>query len=168
MQVILKERIRKLGNLGDLVNVKDGYARNFLLLKGKAVTATKENLANLEKEKDLIQKEHEKKLKTATDQKEQLQNVNVLYFEKQVSDDGKLYGSITPKNISDLIEKNYSISVRHEDVLIPQKIKDIGVFDFTIDLYEEISVSMKLSVSSSIEQAKALFEASQKSEEKTQ
>ena len=143
MKVILKESITGLGSPGDLVNVKSGYGRNFLMPTGKAIPATEENMKVYEAEKaELIEAEN-KKIETA---KELNNKLNGLSFEINVAvtEEETMYGSIGTKEISDkLMESGFEID--RQSIRLPQGVlKELGEFDLNVELHPEVISEIKI------------------------
>ena len=144
MELILKETIDSLGREGDVVKVKPGYARNYLLPQGKAVQATKENMAALEQNKAEIQARLDEQHKKAEALFKKLSGIT-LEFEELAADDDKLFGSVTANDIFDrLAEKN--VAVEKKNIFLPEPIKVLGEKKVTIkvgfDLEAEITVNI--------------------------
>lgn len=144
MELILKETIDSLGREGDVVKVKPGYARNYLLPQGKAVQATKENMAALEQNKAEIQARLDEQHKKAEALFKKLSGIT-LEFEELAADDDKLFGSVTVNDIFDrLAEKN--IVVEKKNIFLPEPIKVLGEKKITIkvgfDLEAEITINI--------------------------
>lgn len=142
MELILKETIDSLGREGDVVKVKPGYARNYLLPKGKAVAANEENLAVLEKNKAEIQARVEQDLKTSEKLIKKLSGV-ILEFEELAGEDEKLFGSVTVGDIYDKLSEK-SINVEKKNILLFDPIKILGESMVSVkvgfDLVAEITV----------------------------
>lgn len=157
IKVILLQRVSKLGYIGDVVNVKPGYARNYLLPKKIALRATKENLKYFEDQKEQIQKNNEiakAEAQKVADQMGQL----AISLVRQASEKGQLYGSVTGRDISAAIkELGYKVSAGQVDLSAP--IKTIGVYEIDVNLHPEVSVMVKLSVAKSEEEAKQQISA---------
>mgnify|MGYP001821797287 FL=1 len=144
MELILKQTIDSLGREGDVVKVKPGYARNYLLPQGKAVQATKENMAALEQNKAEIQARLDEQHKKAEALFKKLSGIT-LEFEELAADDDKLFGSVTANDIFDrLAEKN--VAVEKKNIFLPEPIKVLGEKKVTIkvgfDLEAEITVNI--------------------------
>tara|TARA_Y100000996_G_C22512489_1_gene639007 strand:- start:836 stop:1288 length:453 start_codon:yes stop_codon:yes gene_type:complete len=145
MQVILLENIIKLGSIGDVVKVKDGYGRNFLLRKGKALRANKENI-------DLVNKKKIELNKKETEIKNKFKEVanklkgKSIKFEKEAKENGELYGSIKPKEISTSIQNDLKIEIKPSQIEIKKDINKIGEFAILINLHSTISVTLKVMV----------------------
>ena len=144
MQVILLEKNEKLGNLGDVANVKSGYARNYLFPKGKAKPANKENLLAFEK----IRAELETKEATALSDaktKESAMTDIVCTISANAGEEGKLYGSISP---ADIVENLHSqgFEVEKRDIHMPEAIRHTGEYEVTVSLYAEVFVTAKVIV----------------------
>ena len=151
MQVILLERVEKLGQMGDEVKVKDGFARNFLLPKKKALRATKANREYFAGQKqqlearNLEQKKEAEKVGTKLDGK-------TFTLIRQAGDRGQLYGSVSPRDISDAISEG-GVSVNRTQVPLDQAIKTIGLFKIGVRLHPEVRVSVTINVARSEDEA---------------
>ena len=151
MEVILLERVAKLGQMGDVVRVKDGFARNFLLPKGKALRATDENRSRFETMKtslearNLEQKGEAEKI----GQKLDGQSFSVL---RQAAEGGQLYGSVTPRDIAALVSKN-GFAVSRAQIALNAPIKTIGLHKVPVSLHPEIEVTINLTVARNADEA---------------
>ena len=143
MQVILLESLNKLGKAGEVVAVKDGYAKNYLIPQNKAIVANKTNLADLKNRISKINSDNDIRIAEAKSIKE---NLDGKTYEVQIeaNDEGVLYGSINQQQIIQLIS-NETNSVNADSIVVPQ-IKNIGEYSVVIRLYEEISATITLSV----------------------
>lgn len=146
MKVILTSNIKKLGKVGDLVNVKDGFARNYLFPQKKALRNTKNNLEQFENiKKDIIAKESQKR-KDAENILKKLDGI-LIKFVREADDKGQLYGSVTLKEIYNfLLEKD--IKIDPDDILINQPIKSIGEHSVRINPYESLTKDVNVVVTS--------------------
>lgn len=156
MQVVLLERIERLGSLGDVVTVLPGFARNFLLPKGKALRATKENISHFEKQRTHYEAENLKKKGSAAEQADMLTKLRLSVMRK-ASDSGHLYGSVTSRDIAQLLTKDYC-PVEKGQVIIDTPIKEVGVHKVRIALHPEICPPLLVSVAQTEEEALQLFE----------
>jgi len=145
MKVILLEKIRNLGALGDTVNVKNGYARNFLIPQGKAVPATPGNLKDFEQRRAELEKAASEKLSDAEKRALSLKDVTIT-LKRQALDEGRLYGSISVRDIVEsLAEKN--IAVEKREVNFPQgPIHEVGEFEVEILLHGDVKAVIKVIV----------------------
>ena len=150
MEVILLEKIKKLGDVGNLVHVKDGYARNYLFAKNKALRATKENKEKFQAQKDLIEKNNAEKKKIALQNFEKINN-KTLPIIRQAGDDGRLYGSVTNKDIANILLSNFNINLSIENVILHNKIKEIGLHNVNLALHADVEVTIKINVARSEE-----------------
>jgi len=143
MQVILLESLNKLGKAGEVVAVKDGYAKNYLIPQNKAIVANKTNLADLKNRISKINSDNDIRIAEAKSIKE---NLDGKTYEVQIeaNDEGVLYGSINQQQIIQLIS-NETNNINADSIVVPQ-IKNIGEYSVTIRLYEEISAKITLSV----------------------
>ncbi len=141
MKVILRKNFDQLGRVGDIVEVKDGYARNFLLPRQIAYIATKGNVRALEEEKKQIEKAEAKLFESAKKIAEELANVSITIPVK-VGEEDKIFGSVTSQMIADALkEKNYDIDKRKIEISEP--IKALGIYDINIKLHPEVTATVK-------------------------
>ena len=137
MEVILLEKVTKLGDLGDLVNVKSGYARNFLIPSGKAVRANEENKAEYEQRKISLEKAEESRKVEALGLSEKLKTLEII-IPVAVSEEGTLYGSIGTREISDAINLE-DIEIEKGAIRLPEgALKELGIYKLDIELHPEI------------------------------
>ncbi len=151
MQVILLERVAKLGQMGEVVKVKDGYARNFLLPQGKALRANAANIAKFEGEKAQLEASNLETRKEAAALAETLDG-QVFVVIRSASDGGALYGSVTTRDAADAATAN-GFSVDKRQVVLTAPIKDLGIHDVTIVLHPEVSATIQLNIARSPEEA---------------
>ena len=145
MEIILMERIAKLGSVGDVVTVKNGYARNFLIPQGKAKRASKESIEEFKKIKDEIEKKEKELLANAKDQSKLFDSLS-LKVSKKASVDGKLFGSVTNLDIVSLIEQN-NIKISKSMISLPDgPIKRTGEHNIVITLHPDVVVSINLNI----------------------
>ena len=145
MKVILLENLGKIGSIGDVINVKRGFARNYLITNKKALYASKENIKQVEKIKiDLGKKDQEKKNKA----KEIFEKINLKEYEiKKLSTENKeLYGSVKPTEISKLILNSDKIEIPPSMIQLVQEIKSLGSFKVIINLHSEVQAKINIKV----------------------
>ena len=145
MQVILLENIMNLGNIGDKVIVKNGYGRNFLLKKGKALRFSEENLKYVTKQKDELNKKNvelKKKLKETA----QIIDKKTFIFNKESKENGELYGSIKPKEISILIFEKMKIEVKPSQIVLKNDLNKLGSFQVNINFHTEVSAEISIKI----------------------
>jgi large subunit ribosomal protein L9 len=154
MEVILLERVGKLGQMGDVVRVKDGFARNFLLPKGKALRATEENRSRFENMKvDLEARNLEQKGEAEkVAQKLDGQSFSVL---RQAAEGGQLYGSVSPRDLADLVSKQ-GFAISRAQIALNTPIKTIGLHKVPISLHPEIEVTINITVARNADEAERL------------
>ena len=145
MQVILLENIIKLGKIGELVDVKNGYGRNFLLKTGKALRASKENIALVNKKKDELNKKNNKVKEEFKEIASKINN-KILTFKKEAKDNGDLFGSIKPKEVALYFMETLKVEVLPSQIDLLQEINQIGKYKININLYSEVSTSVSLVV----------------------
>ena len=162
-KVVLLRKVSKLGSIGDVVNVKPGYARNYLLPQKIALRATKENLKYFEEQKERIHKENEAAKVEAQKVAEKMGKLAISLV-RQASEKGQLYGSVTSRDIAAAIrEMGYQVTAGQ--VNLNAAIKNLGVYDLSVDLHPEVSVAIQLSVAKSEEEAKLQVQEEVKTEE---
>jgi large subunit ribosomal protein L9 len=151
MQVILLERIAKLGQMGDVVTVKDGYARNFLLPQGKALRATKENEVHFESQRAQLEARNLELKSEAEAVGEKLTGQTFVAI-RQAGDTGQLYGSVSARDIADLATEG-GFSVDRRQIVLTQPIKALGVHPVTIALHPEVEIAITVNVARSDDEA---------------
>lgn len=145
MKVILLKDVKGLGKSGELVNAKTGYARNFLLPKGDAVEATPGNLERWKKDQLEESKKEEKQYNEALELKNKLEGISVV-LEGKAGEGGRLFGSITSKDIGDALKKQHKIEVDRRKIELKDNIKSLGVTEVDIRVYSEITAKVKVNV----------------------
>ncbi len=151
MNIILLERVEKLGQMGDLVKVKSGYARNFLLPKGKAVFASKENIKHFDEQKIHLEGENIAKKSEASKLAENL-NLNEIVIIRAASEAGQLYGSVSAKDIAQSIV-DAGLTVNKSQVNLNKSLKTLSYEDIKINLHPEVAINIKLNIARSKEEA---------------
>ncbi|WP_276880860.1 50S ribosomal protein L9 [Anaerococcus tetradius] len=149
MKVILTDNIVRVGVKGDLVEVKSGYFRNFLDPQGKAVKATKENMAELEKMREELKKEEAENRKEAEALKEKIEALT-LTKKVRAGEDGKLFGSVTNKDIAESLAKE-GIEIDRKRIEQVEKINGLGEFVLNARLYEGVNADLKVNVVAEVE-----------------
>ena len=152
MEVILMERVEKLGQMGDVVNVKPGFARNFLLPQGKAMRASEANKAQFEKQRVQLQAVNIEKRSEAEAVAAKMADVSVILV-RQAGDAGQLYGSVNARDISDSLTAD-GYSVERSQVRQDIPIKLLGLHEVLVTLHPEVSVTITANVARSAEEAK--------------
>lgn len=155
MKVILTEKITKLGNIGDTVEVKTGYARNYLLPNNKAMRFTKENVALFEAQKAELIARHEKAKADAQSKVDVVKNAK-LHMIRQAGDTGQLYGSVSSRDIAVALKEIAGVNVGSAQVMLGSPIKSVGVFDTKIALHPDVIVDVKVYVAQSQDEIDAL------------
>jgi ribosomal protein L9 len=145
MKVILLEHIKKLGSIGEIIDVKRGYARNFLISKKKALFASKENIKEVEKIKSDLNKKNQEKKKEAKDIFEKLKNKQFI-IRKLSTENKELYGSVKPTEISKIIFDENKIEVKPSMIQLKDDIKTLGNFRAEVNLHPEVQVEIKIEV----------------------
>ena len=145
MEIILLENIMNLGNIGDKVNVKPGYGRNFLLKKGKALRFSKENLEFVSKKKDELNKKNIE-LKNKLKEIAQIINKKSFLFNKESKENGELYGSIKPKEISQVISDKLKVEVKPSQIVLKENLNKIGIYKININFHSEVSAEISIKI----------------------
>ena len=157
MEIVLLERVEKLGQIGDVVNVKPGYARNFLLPRGKALRANKQNMAKFEAERSAIEERNADAKKQAEMLSESIGNLSVNLV-RAASEMGQLYGSVTARDIAQAISQaGYDVDKRQ--VTMESAIKNLGLFTLKLTLHAEVTKQIVVNVARSLEEAKTQLES---------
>lgn len=145
MEVILLEKIRKLGDLGDQVKVKSGYGRNFLVPQGKAVPATPENIAKFEARRAELEKTQADVLSTATARAGQLNGFTVTLTRKAATE-GKLYGSVGPADIAEAVTAA-GVELSKKEVILPEgPLREIGEYQIAVHLHADVEAAIQVNV----------------------
>ena len=145
MEVILLENILNLGNIGDNVKVKNGYGRNYLLKKGKALRYNKENVDFVNKKKDELNKKNTE-IKTKFKEIAKLVQDKTLTFNKESKDNGDLFGSINPKEITSLIKEKMNAEVSPSQMILKEKLNKIGVFKVEINFHSDVKAIINIKI----------------------
>jgi large subunit ribosomal protein L9 len=151
MQVILLERVAKLGQMGEVVKVRDGYARNFLLPQGKALRANDANIKSFESRKAQLEARNLETRKEAEAAGEKLNGQKFIVI-RSASDGGALYGSVTARDAAEAATAA-GFSVDRKQVVVNAPIKDLGLHDVTVVLHPEVAVTITMNVARSAEEA---------------
>jgi large subunit ribosomal protein L9 len=151
MQVVLLERIAKLGQMGDVINVKDGYARNFLLPRKKALRASKENLARFEKERAQLEARN-LELKAEAEKVHATLDGKSFVVIRTAGDTGQLYGSVSTRDIADTVTAG-GFSIARPQVVLDRPIKALGMHPVKISLHPEVTASISMNVARSEDEA---------------
>ena len=145
MKVILLENIKKIGSIGEIIDVKRGFARNFLIANKKALYASKENIKEVEKIKTELNKKDQEKKKNAKQIYESLKN-KIYEVKKLTTENKDLYGSIKPTEISKIISESDKIEVKPSLIQPLNEIKSLGTFKVKINLHPEVQAEIKIKV----------------------
>lgn len=151
-QVILLEKVDHLGAMGEVVNVRPGYARNFLLPQNKALRATKQNIAYFEAQKSAIEKVNNEKKAEAEKSAKKIDGAKVAII-RQASEGGQLFGSVSSRDIADAIAAATGETVQRNQVVMNTAFKTIGLFPVTIALHAEVKVTVTVNIARTAEEA---------------
>jgi large subunit ribosomal protein L9 len=153
MEVILLERVSKLGHMGEVVKVKDGYARNFLLRQGKALRATDANKAKFERERAALEARNAERRAAAGQEAKSLEGKSFTLI-RQAGESGQLYGSVSPRDIAEAAAAQ-GVKVDRGHIQMAAPIKTIGVYQVVVTPHPEVEVTVTLNVARSPEEAQA-------------
>jgi large subunit ribosomal protein L9 len=151
MQVVLLERVEKLGQMGDVVKVKDGFARNFLLPKKKALRATKANMTVFETQRAQLEARNLERKKEAQGVSSKLDGKTFVLL-RQAGDRGQLYGSVSPRDIAEAITQG-GFSVARGQIQLDKAIKDIGLYPINVVLHPEVRVPVTINIARTEDEA---------------
>ena len=144
MKVILKEDVKSIGSMGQIVDVSDGFARNYLVPKGLAVEANVKNMRSLEHEKKVIQEKARKVKNSVQDLANRLANMNVV-IKTKAGEEGKLFGSVTTMDIAEQL-KNQGIEIDKKKISLDEPIKRLGTYAVNLKLHSEITAQVNIQV----------------------
>ena len=145
MKVILLENVRKIGSIGEIIDVKRGFARNYLISKKKALFASKENIKEVEKIKQDLNKKDQEKKKLAKDIFEKLKNKQIT-IKKLSTENKELYGSVKPTEISKLIHEKENVEINPSNIQPSKEIKSLGEFKVEINLHSDVQTQIAVKV----------------------
>ena len=145
MQIILLESLTKLGKAGEIVTVKDGFAKNYLIPQKKAIVANKKNKLNLADKMSHISENNQIKIEDAENLKSKIEG-KTIKIDIEANDDGKLYGAITQKFVVEQVKQSLSVELHAESIILTP-IKSIGDYEVKLRLYDEIQASIRLEIS---------------------
>jgi large subunit ribosomal protein L9 len=145
MQIILLENIMKLGKIGDQVEVKNGFGRNYLLRQGKALRASKENVEFVSKKKTELNKKNEDSKKQFKEVADKISN-KILKFKKESKENGELYGSVKPKEVSIAFKDILKVEISPSQIDLRQEITQVGKYKININLHAEVTASVNLQI----------------------
>lgn len=152
MKIVLLERINKLGQMGDIVYVKSGYARNFLLPLKKALRATKENVDFFKEQKSKLEAKNLENKREAEDVKTKINNKSFILI-RSASDAGALYGSVSSKDIKEIVSTD-GIEISKNQINLEKPIKELGIYRLNLSLHSDVSSEILINVARSVEEAK--------------
>ena len=145
MKIILLENVRKIGSIGEIIEVKRGFARNYLISKKKALFASKENIKEVEKIKSELNKKDQDKKKIAKEIDDKLKNKE-FEIKKLSTENKELYGSVKPTEISKIIKEKENVDINPSLIQLLKEIKSLGTFEVILNLHSEIQSQIKIKV----------------------
>ncbi|RLE10213.1 50S ribosomal protein L9 [Candidatus Aerophobetes bacterium] len=153
MKVILKQDVDNLGQRGDIIEVADGYARNFLFPRNLALRATPENVKQEEERKKIAQQRQDREKWKALKIAEKLKGVR-LSIKRQVGEEGKLFGAVTSQDIAREIKRRLNVEIDHRKVDLSEPIRVIGIREISLKLHPEVEISFEVEVTKNVEEKK--------------
>ena len=153
MDVILLERVESLGQMGEVVTVKNGYARNFLLPQKKALRASKESLAYFETQKAQLEAQNLQRKSEAETIGESMTGITVILI-RQAGDTGQLYGSVSSRDVAEAVTDSGS-TIDRRQVLLEKPIKELGLHEISLRLHPEVDIGITVNVARSVDEAEA-------------
>ena len=145
MKVILLENLRRVGSIGDIINVKRGFARNYLIANKKALYASKENIKEVEKIKSELSKKDQEKKKNAKQIYEKINNKQFI-VKKLSTENNELYGSVKPTEISKIIKEKNNLDIKPSMIQPIKEIKALGTFKVKINIHSEVQATISIKV----------------------
>lgn len=145
MKVILKQDIKGVGKKDQIINANDGYARNFLFPKNLAVPADKGNMTNLQSKQSSEQHRKNLEKEAAIETKKKIEEIS-LKIQVKSGENGKVFGSVTSKEIGENLDKQYKIKVDKKKIILQEPIKNLGTFNIEIKLYDGVNAKLKINV----------------------
>ena len=145
MKVILLENVRKVGSIGEIIDVKRGYARNFLISKKKALFASKENIKEVEKIKNDLNKKDQDKKNLSKEIENKVKNKEYT-IKKLSTENRELYGSVKPTEISKILRETDNVEINPSMIQPNKEIKSLGTFEVTLNLHSDIQTQIKITV----------------------
>ena len=145
MKVILLENLRRVGSIGDIINVKRGFARNYLIANKKALYASKENIKEVEKIKSELSKKDQEKKKNAKQIYDKINNKQFI-VKKLSTENNELYGSVKPTEISKIIQQNNNLEIKPSMIQPVKEIKALGVFKVKVNIHSEVQAEISIKV----------------------
>ena len=146
VKLLLKEKVEKLGEIGEVISVKPGYARNFLLPNDLAVIPTPGEIKRIQKKKELLEKQYQEEKVQAENIAKRLSEVAKIEMNAEAGEAGKLFGRITAKDIIEKLNDKLGTEINKKSILLKKPIGELGEFDIKIKLHNEVTVEIKLVV----------------------
>lgn len=146
IKLLLKEKVEKLGEIGEVVSVKPGYARNFLLPNNLAAIPTPGEIKRIQKKKELLEKQYQEEKIQAEGIAKQLNEITKIEMNAEAGEAGKLFGRITAKDIAERLNSQLGIEINKKSILLKKAISELGEFDIKIKLHNEVTAEIKLIV----------------------
>ena len=146
VKLLLKEKVEKLGDIGEVVSVKPGYARNFLLPNDLAVIPTVGEIKRIQKKKELLEKQYQEEKTQAEEIAKRLSDIAQIEMNAEAGEAGKLFGRITAKDVVERLNNKLGTDINKKSILLKKPISELGEFDIKIKLHNEVTAQIKLVV----------------------
>ena len=144
VKVLLNEKINKLGEVGEIVSVKPGYARNYLLPEGLATLPSFGEIKRIQKKKELLEKQYQDEKLQADGIVKKLSNVGMITIFAKAGEAGKLFGRVTVKEIAEKINSEAGVEIERKQILLKRSISDLGEYDIKLKLHNEVETQIKI------------------------
>ena len=144
IKLLLNEQIEKLGNVGEIVSVKPGYARNYLLPNNLATIPTPGEVKRIQKKKELLEKQYQEEKAKAEEIAKKLHDAGGIIIARESGEAGKLLGSVTAKDIAEKISDELGITVQKKQIILKRSLNELGEYDIKLKLHNEVSAQIKL------------------------
>ena len=148
VKVLLKEKVEKLGEIGEIVSVKPGYARNFLLPSGLGAIPTENEIKRIQKKKELLEKLYQEEKAKTEELANKITKLGEIVILAKAGEAGKLYGTITPKDIAEKINNELNCEIQRKQILLKRSINEIGEYDVKLKLHAEVTCQIKIIIKS--------------------
>ncbi len=146
VKLLLKEKVEKLGEIGEVISVKPGYARNFLLPNDLAAIPTPGEIKRIQKKKELLEKQYQEEKVQAEEIAKKLSGAARIEINSEAGEAGKLFGRITAKDIVEKLNSQFGVEINKKSILLKKAISELGEFDIKIKLHNEVTAEIKLVV----------------------
>jgi len=148
VKVLLKEKVEKLGDIGEVISVKPGYARNFLIPQGLAVLPSVGEIKQLQKKKELLEKQYQEEKSKAESISKKIEELGEVVIFAKAGEAGKLFGAITTKDIAEKINNELGVTIQRKQILLKRSISELGEYSIKLKLQNEVTTQVKIVIKS--------------------